>query len=203
MIRLLSFSCCFSRFGGCRLWYVIHKHHLSVVTSQLRVLTPMLRISVFQKEAHRAQIAALGLFEQGVLHAASAASAPTLRACLMRGSCVHQRRKVRTGTPICSQISACVRPCIASRCNRSSPLGLFHLLIWDSRARFHLRMRKRHAPASASRALRAEDDPCACVLANEKCRGGKGVKPAAGNGYFRRTAFSPVKSSQRWTITST
>ena len=53
----------------------------------------------------------------------------------MRGSCVHQRRKVRTGTPICSQISACVRPCIASRCNRSSPLGLFHLLIWDSRAK--------------------------------------------------------------------
>ncbi len=29
----------------------------------------MLRVSVFQKEAHRAQIAALGLFEQGVLHA--------------------------------------------------------------------------------------------------------------------------------------
>lgn len=29
----------------------------------------MLRISVFQKEAHRAQIAALGFLEQGVLHA--------------------------------------------------------------------------------------------------------------------------------------
>ena len=29
----------------------------------------MLRVAIFQKEAHRAQIAALGLFEQGVLHA--------------------------------------------------------------------------------------------------------------------------------------
>ncbi len=29
----------------------------------------MLRVSVFQVEAHRAQIAALSLFEQGVLHA--------------------------------------------------------------------------------------------------------------------------------------
>lgn len=29
----------------------------------------MLRVSVFQEEAHCAQIAALGLFKQGVLHA--------------------------------------------------------------------------------------------------------------------------------------
>lgn len=123
----------------------------------------------------------------------------------MRGSCVHQRRKVRTGTPICSQISACVRPCIASRCNRSSPLGLFHLLIWDSRAKVSPPYEKTARTGSASRALRAEDDPCACRFGYEKMPGReRSRKPApAGNGYFRRTAFSPVKSSQRWTITST
>lgn len=98
----------------------------------------------------------------------------------MRGSCVHQRRKVRTGTPICSQISACVRPCIASRCNRSSPLGLFHLLIWDSRAKVSPPYEKTARTGSASRALRAEDDPCACRFGYEKCRGGKGVKTCPG-----------------------
>lgn len=94
----------------------------------------------------------------------------------MCGSCVHQRRKVRTGTPICSQISACVRPCIASRCSRSRPLGLFHLLIWDSRAKVSPPYEKTARTGSASRALRAEDDPCACRFGYEKCRDGKGVK---------------------------
>ncbi len=122
----------------------------------------------------------------------------------MRGSCVHQRRKVRTGTPICSQISACVRPCIASRCNRSRPLGLFHLLIWDSRAKVSPPYEKTARTGSASRALRAEDDPCACRFGYDEPGQERSRKPApAGDGYFRRTAFSPVKSSQRLTITST
>lgn len=33
-----------------------------------------------------------------------------------------------------AQISACVSPCIASRCKRSSPAGVSHLLILDLRA---------------------------------------------------------------------
>lgn len=94
----------------------------------------------------------------------------------MRGSCVHQRRKVRTGTPICSQISACVRPCIASRCNRSRPLGLFHLLIWDSRAKVSPPYEKTARTGSASRALRVEDDPCACPVLAMMSRGRKGVE---------------------------
>lgn len=102
----------------------------------------------------------------------------------MRGSCVHQRRKVRTGTPICSQISACVRPCIASRCSRSRPLGLFHLLIWDSRAKVSPPYEKTARTGSASRALRAEDDPCACPVLAMMSRGRKGVENLPRRGWL-------------------
>jgi hypothetical protein len=50
------------------------------------------------------------------------------------------------------------------------------LLIWDSRAKVSPPYEKTARTGSGSRALRAEDDPCACRFGYEKCRDGKGVK---------------------------
>lgn len=94
-------------------------------------------------------------------------------ACAMRGSCVHQRRKVRGGTPICSQISDWLSPCIASRCNRSRPLGLFHLLMRDSRAKVSPPYEKTAHTGLSEEALRAEDDPGVRRFGYDKTGAGK------------------------------
>lgn len=52
--------------------------------------------------------------------------------------------------------------------------------------------------------LRAEDDPSAYRFGYDEPGRERSRKPApAGDGYFRRMAFSPVKSSHRLTMTST
>lgn len=48
---------------------------------------------------------------------------------------------------------------MASRCNRSRPLGLFHLLMRDSRAKVSPPYEKTAHTGPSEEALRAEDDP--------------------------------------------
>ena len=70
--------------------------------------------------------------------------------------------------------------------------------------RCHLRMRKRRTPGSRKRPCGRRMTRACAVLAMIKPGRERSRKPGpGGDGYLRRTAFSPVKFSHRFTMTST